>query len=128
MQSATDDSGTEATPKDLWELFGATYLTPGRDGAVALASWTTDRTPDGEHRFVRTLRTDDHEVAGDHGGTGNGPVSAFTHAPAGAGIEVGILDFVQHPTGRGRGSPATAYVECLVGGQRRWGRARTPPC
>ncbi|MER5982877.1 2-isopropylmalate synthase [Streptomyces sp. NPDC001787] len=123
VQSATDDSGTEATPKDLWELFGATYLTPGRDGAVALTSWTTDRTPAGEHRFVCTLRTDDGGARGegDYEGTGNGPVSAFTHALAGAGIEVEILDFVQHATRRGQGSPAMAYVECLVGGQRRWG-------
>ncbi|MFI6904347.1 2-isopropylmalate synthase [Nonomuraea sp. NPDC050394] len=33
VQRATDASGREATPDDLWELFTATYLTPGRTGS-----------------------------------------------------------------------------------------------
>ncbi|MDV9198858.1 2-isopropylmalate synthase [Streptomyces sp. Wh19] len=119
VQAATDDSGLEATPKDLWELFDAAYLAPGRAGDVALTSWSTDRNPAGEHRFICTLRVDDRE--GDYEGTGNGPVSAFTRALAAAGIEVDILDFTEQATGSGQGSPAMAYVECLVGGELRWG-------
>ncbi|MFJ9676679.1 2-isopropylmalate synthase [Streptomyces sp. NPDC101194] len=121
VQTATDDSGLEATSKDLWELFEAAYLVPGRDGNVALASWSTDRNPAGEHRFVCTLRVGDRE--GDYEGTGNGPVSAFIHALAAAGIEVDIVDFTEHATSTGRGSPAMAYAECRVGtgGERRWG-------
>lgn len=119
VQTATDDSGLEATPKDLWELFDTTYLAPGRDGGVALTSWSTDRNPAGEHRFVCTLRVDERE--GDYEGTGNGPVSAFTRALAAAGIEVDVLDFTEHATGPGQGSPAMAYAECRVGGQLCWG-------
>ncbi|MFI5770033.1 2-isopropylmalate synthase [Streptomyces sp. NPDC051658] len=119
VQAATDDSGLEATPKDLWELFDTAYLTPGRDGSVALTSWSTDRNPAGEHRFVCTLRVDERE--GDYEGTGNGPVSAFTRALAAAGIEVDILDFTEHATGPGQGSPAMAYAECRVGGEVCWG-------
>ncbi|MFE0153231.1 2-isopropylmalate synthase [Nonomuraea sp. NPDC059007] len=33
VQRATDASGREATQEDLWELFAATYLTPGRAGS-----------------------------------------------------------------------------------------------
>ncbi|WP_329592073.1 2-isopropylmalate synthase [Streptomyces sp. NBC_01362] len=119
VQAATDDSGLEATPKDLWELFDAAYLAPGRAGDVALTSWSADRNPAGEHRFICTLRVDDRE--GDYEGTGNGPVSAFTRALAAAGIEVDILDFTEQATGSGQGSPAMAYVECRVGGELRWG-------
>ncbi|MFD0340549.1 2-isopropylmalate synthase [Streptomyces sp. NPDC127117] len=119
VQAATDDSGLEAAPKDLWELFDAAYLAPGRAGNVALTSWSTDRNPAGEHRFICTLRVDDRE--GDYEGTGNGPVSAFTRALAAAGIEVDILDFAEQATGSGQGSPAMAYVECRVGGELRWG-------
>ncbi|MFJ2372119.1 2-isopropylmalate synthase [Streptomyces sp. NPDC087769] len=119
VQAATDDSGLEATPKDLWELFDAAYLAPGRAGDVALTSWSADRNPAGEHRFICTLRVDDRE--GDYEGTGNGPVSAFTRALAAAGIEVDILDFTEQATGSGQGSPAMAYVECRVGGEPRWG-------
>ncbi|MFE2936324.1 2-isopropylmalate synthase [Streptomyces sp. NPDC059278] len=122
VQAATDDSGLEATPKDLWKLFDATYLAPGRAGNVALTSWSTDRNPAGEHRFICTLRVDDRE--GDYEGTGNGPVSAFTRVLAAAGIEVDILDFTEQATGPGQGSPAMAYVECRVGGELRWGASQ----
>ncbi|MEU3220366.1 2-isopropylmalate synthase [Streptomyces sp. NPDC006971] len=124
VQTATDDSGLEATPKDLWELFEATYLVPGRDGDVVLTSWSTDRNPAGEHRFVCTLRVGERE--GDYEGTGNGPVSAFTHALAAAGIEVDVLDFTEHATTSGQGSPAVAYAECRVGtdGKQCWGAGR----
>jgi 2-isopropylmalate synthase len=60
-------------------------------------------------------------IEGDYEGTGNGPVSAFTHALAAAGIEVGINDFTEHATARGQGSAAMAYVECRVNGAVRWG-------
>ncbi|MFF1644593.1 2-isopropylmalate synthase [Streptomyces sp. NPDC058240] len=119
VQAATDDSGLEATPKDLWELFDTAYLTPGRDGSVALTSWSTDRNPAGEHRFICTLRVDERE--GDYEGTGNGPVSAFTRALAAAGIGVDVLDFTEHATGPGQGSPAMAYAECRVDGEVCWG-------
>ncbi|MDK0519628.1 2-isopropylmalate synthase [Streptomyces sp. ML-6] len=122
VQAVTDDSGLEATPKELWELFDATYLLPGRDGSVALTSWSTDRNPAGEHRFVCTLRVNERE--GDYEGTGNGPVTAFIHALAAAGIEVDVLDFTEHATDPGPGSPAMAYARCRVDGVECWGAGR----
>lgn len=126
VQGATDESGEEATGKDLWELFTATYLTPGRDGRLALEEWTTRPTEGGEHRFVCTLRTEcgGGERTGDFEGTGNGPLSAFVRALAGAGHEVEILDFTQHATSGGQDSPAMAYAECRVGGRVVWGAGR----
>lgn len=118
VQEATDDSGREATPKDLWNLFEAAYLVPGRDGAVALSSWTTERAPGGEHRFVCTLRVDGRE--GDYEGTGSGPVGAFTHALEAAGVKVAVLDFAEH----GAAGAVTAYARCRVGDAVRWGAGR----
>ncbi len=124
VQDATDDSGLEATPKDLWNLFEATYLTPGRDGSIALASWSTDRSPAGEHRFVCTLRVDGRE--GDYEGTGGGAVSAFTHALEAAGVRVAVLDFAEHgAAGHGAaGGTVTAYAECRIGERVCWGAGR----
>ncbi|MEU1333706.1 2-isopropylmalate synthase [Streptomyces sp. NPDC005865] len=119
VQEATDDSGREATAKELYELFRATYVVPGRDGEVGLSSWTTDRAPDGAHRFVCTLRVG--ERAGDYEGVGNGPLSAFVDALAAAGITVGILDYAEHAVGEGGGSEAVAYVRCRVGDVECWG-------
>ncbi len=118
VQDATDDSGLEATPKDLWELFEATYLVPGRDGAIALTSWSAERDPAGDQRFVCTLRVDGRE--GDYEGTGAGTVSAFTDALAAAGVEVTILDFSEHGADAAW-STVTSYVECRVDGEVRWG-------
>ncbi|MER6116253.1 2-isopropylmalate synthase [Streptomyces sp. NPDC001743] len=118
VQEMTDDSGLEATPKDLWNLFEAAYLAPGRDGSVALASWSTDRGPAGRHRFVCTLRVDGRE--GDYEGTGAGAVSAFTHALEGAGVKVTVLDFAEHGS-RGPKARVTAYARCRVGGTEHWG-------
>lgn len=120
VQETTDDSGREASAKELYELFRATYVAPGRGGGeVELSSWTTDRTPDGAHRFVCTLRVGDR--TGDFEGVGNGPLSGFAEALAAAGISVDILDYSEHATEAGGGSEAVAYAECRVDGVVRWG-------
>ncbi|MGA4851486.1 2-isopropylmalate synthase [Streptomyces sp. G5(2025)] len=119
VQEATDDSGQEATAKELYELFRATYVAPGLDGGVMLGSWTTDRAPDGTHRFVCALQVG--EKAGDVEGVGNGPLAAFADALAGAGISVDILDYAEHAVGEGGGSEAVAYARCRIGDDVRWG-------
>jgi 2-isopropylmalate synthase len=119
VQAATDGSGREAVAEDLWELFRTSYLAPGHDGPVTLASWTTEETGPGRHRFVCELHTGDDKRA--YEGTGNGPLSAFADALSGAGIAVDILHYAEHATAAGPGSPAVAYVECRVGGTTRWG-------
>ncbi|MFK4265124.1 2-isopropylmalate synthase [Streptomyces milbemycinicus] len=120
VQAATDDSGREAAAEDLWELFRASYLAPGHDdGPVTLGPWTTEETGPGRHRFVCELHMGDDKRV--YEGTGNGPLSAFADALAGAGIAVDILHYAEHATAAGPGSPAMAYAECRVGGVTRWG-------
>ncbi|MGW3566232.1 2-isopropylmalate synthase [Streptomyces sp. NPDC000941] len=120
VQAATDNSGREAAAEDLWELFRTSYLVPGHDdGPVTLGSWTTEETGPGRHRFVCELRTGDDKRV--YEGTGNGPLSAFADALAGAGIAVDILHYAEHATAAGPGSPAMAYAECRVGDSTRWG-------
>ncbi|MEU3225982.1 2-isopropylmalate synthase [Streptomyces sp. NPDC006976] len=121
VQRATDASGLEATGEDLWDLFEAACLAPGRDGAVALTSWSAQTGPAGEHRFVCTLRVDGREA--DHEGTGTGTVTAFADALAAAGVEVAVLGLTeQEPTGPG--GVTTAYARCRVGGEESWGAGR----
>ncbi|WP_330307431.1 MULTISPECIES: 2-isopropylmalate synthase [unclassified Streptomyces] len=117
VQEATDDSGREATPKELYELFRATYL--ALEGEVLLHTWSTHRKPSGVHRFVCTLQAGDR--IGDCEGTGNGPLSAFVDALAGVGLTVDILDFHEHAATTGPDSKAVAYAECRVNGITRWG-------
>jgi 2-isopropylmalate synthase len=120
VQKATDASGREATPKELYELFRTTYLLP--EGDVLLQAWSTHRESSGTHRFVCTLQVGDR--SGDYEGTGNGPLSAFADALAGAGLTVDILDFHEHATAAGPDSEAVAYAQCRVDGATRWGAGR----
>ncbi|GAA3469538.1 2-isopropylmalate synthase [Nonomuraea roseola] len=105
VQAATDGSGHEATPQDLWRLFQATYLeTPAM-------AWSTAEVAPDEHRFTCELGE----------GSGNGPLSALVDALRGAGIDVDILHFAEHAAVAGPDSPAIAYAECRVAGATWWG-------
>ncbi|AEY91816.1 2-isopropylmalate synthase [Streptomyces hygroscopicus subsp. jinggangensis 5008] len=114
VQEATDDSGREATPKELYELFRATYLTDG--AAVRLHDWSVREEAPGVHRFVCTLEAGDR--VGDHEGTGAGPLTAFVDALAGAGVAVEVVDFTEDAT--------AAFAECRVGGVTAWGAGTGP--
>ncbi|MGW0514373.1 2-isopropylmalate synthase [Streptomyces olivaceoviridis] len=114
VQEATDDSGREATPKELYELFRATYLTDG--AAVRLHDWSVREEAPGVHRFVCTLEAGDR--VGDHEGTGAGPLTAFVDALAGAGVAVEVVDFTEDGT--------AAFAECRVGGVTAWGAGTGP--
>ncbi|GGL95882.1 2-isopropylmalate synthase [Streptomyces fumigatiscleroticus] len=117
VQEATDDSGREMTPKELYDLFLATYV--AEDGEVALRAWSVQPDGTGTHRFVCTLRSGDR--TGDHEGTGTGPLTAFADALAGTGHRVEIRHVAEHPVD---GDETLAYAECRVDGTTRWGAGR----
>ncbi|MFI9256022.1 2-isopropylmalate synthase [Streptomyces sp. NPDC053069] len=117
VQEATDDSGREATPKELYELFRAAYL---GEGEVTLTAWSTHREPSGAHRFVCTLVIGE-ERGGDYEGSGSGPVTAFADALAGAGYAVEVLGLAEQADVDGE---VVAYAECRVGNTTLWGAGR----
>lgn len=114
VQEATDTSGREMSPKELYELFRATYLT---EGEVRLHDGTAYEEAPGVHRFVGTLECGDR--VGDHEGTGSSPLSAFVDALAGTGYAVEVVDFAEDGT--------AAYAECRVDGRTTaWGAGVGP--
>ncbi|MFF0017401.1 2-isopropylmalate synthase [Streptomyces sp. NPDC005374] len=115
VQEATDTSGREMTPKELYELFRATYL--AESAPVRLHAWSAYEEAPGVHRFVCTLEAGDR--VGDYEGTGGSPVSAFVDALSGSGLAVDIVDFAEHPASDGDGT--VAYAECRVNGRTAWG-------
>ena len=55
-------------------------------------------------------------------GTGNGPIAAFIDALATVeGVDVRVLDYVEHALSAGGDARAAAYVECAVGERVLWG-------
>ncbi|MEU9481412.1 2-isopropylmalate synthase [Streptomyces sp. NPDC048191] len=113
VQAATDAGGREATPKELHELFRATYLA---EGAVRLHAWSAHEQAPGVHRFVCTLEAGDR--VGDFEGTGAGALTAFVDALSGAGFAVDVLDFSEDGT--------AAFAECRVDGVTAWGAGTGP--
>jgi 2-isopropylmalate synthase len=54
-------------------------------------------------------------------GVGNGPIDAFTNLLGGVGIDVRVLDYVEHALSSGEDAKAASYVECAIGGRVLWG-------
>jgi 2-isopropylmalate synthase len=117
VQGRTDADGGEVTAERMWEIFEAEYLANGpRIGLLA-------------HR--EASRVDEKDMLGvdvrigdeirEIEGIGNGPISAFVDALAGVGINVRVLDYVEHALSAGSDAKAAAYLECDVGGRVLWG-------
>lgn len=76
--------------------------------------------PDGADTEV-TIALNDRGAAVQLESFGNGPVDAFVHAFERMGVEVRILDYVEHAMSAGRDATAAAYVEAVVDGKVLWG-------
>ena len=107
IQQITDASGKEITPEEIWTAFQWTYLNP--ETPLELVEHET-----GDHGGVTTLEAvislDGRERP--ISGRGNGPIAAFVDALArDCGIQLRVLDFVEHAVSSGSDATAVAYVE-----------------
>ena len=109
IQAHTDAEGGEVTPAQMWDIFAAEYLA---DRGVALLACHTSSAVDDKDALAAEVR-----LAGEARqleGTGNGPISAFCDALAGAGIGVRVLDYSEHALSAGSDAKAAAFLECEV--------------
>jgi 2-isopropylmalate synthase len=118
IQTVTEDTGTEISPAEIWDVFGREYLPA--DAAIQLLSHET--STDGEKANVTAQLL----VRGDHAtvvGEGNGPIAAFVHGLAAElGIELDVVDYSEHSLSSGADAQAVAYVETVdPQGRTRWG-------
>ena len=116
IQTITEDSGTEISPKDMWQAFENQYLR---------GDWQLDTheevSANGSTRITAQL-----SVAGKKQtvtGSGNGPIAAFVDGlRKGFGVEIDVVDYAEHALGQGADAGAVAYVETVDGeGTTRWG-------
>jgi 2-isopropylmalate synthase len=107
VQQAAEDTGTEISPAEMWQVFSQEYL-PGHAPIELVAHETVtagDRSTVVAH--VR-VRGDDLTIRGE----GNGPIAAFVHALRdGLAIEFDVVDYVEHAVSAGADADAVAYVE-----------------
>jgi 2-isopropylmalate synthase len=116
VQAHTDAEGGEATPDQIWDIFGRTYLA---DGAVRLLDHQSSQVIDGKHVLSAEISVGGAAQAVE--GTGNGPISAFCAALASVGIEARVLDYAEHALTEGTDAQAASYVEVSTGGRVFWG-------
>ena len=127
IQHVTEDTGTEISPTDMWDVFTNEYLP--EDPAVSLLSHETTSVsaPEGDlARVTAQLLVDGkHETVQ---GEGNGPIDAFVHALRGLlGVELDVVDYSEHAVSAGADAQAAAYVETVWpdGQERAGGSAST---
>ena len=128
VQRHTDTYGGEVDGDRLWSIFADEYLPAAAAPEVELSRWgrfelrgaTLTSTGDDEDSTLTVTLVDGGEEK--HlTAAGNGPLDAFVTALEGTGLNVRILDYVEHALSEGRDAKAASYVECEVDGQVLWG-------
>lgn len=125
VQNKTDQDGGEVSSSNLWDIFTDEYLPAQPDridlkwGRFELKKMRTESNMDGVVALDIMLRDGGGELAAQ--GTGNGPISAFLDVLAKQGVQVRLLDYVEHTLSEGGDAQAAAYVELEVDGQVLWG-------
>lgn len=123
VQNKTDSDGGEVTSEALWNIFTDEYL-PSTDpankwGRFELRRMRTESDMDGVVNLDVVLRDGTGEASVQ--GTGNGPVSAFINVLEQLGVQVRLLDYVEHTLSAGGDAQAAAYIELVVGEETLWG-------
>jgi 2-isopropylmalate synthase len=121
IQAKTDAEGGEVTPTQIWSVFEDEYLpTPDAAwGSIQLRSHQSSTTDEGHDVLTVDAVVDGAETV--LNGKGNGPIDAFFDALHGIGVDVRLLDYVEHTRAQGAGAQAAAYVELAVDDKVLWG-------
>jgi 2-isopropylmalate synthase len=125
VQNVTDAAGGEVSSERLWDIFVDEYLPAAEDridlkwGRFELKKMRTESEMDGVVKLDILLRDGDGELEAH--GTGNGPISAFLDVLNQQGVNVRLLDYVEHTLSAGGDAQAAAYVELEIDGKTLWG-------
>jgi len=125
VQNKTDQDGGEVSSTKLWDIFIDEYLPAPADridlkwGRFELKKMRTESNMDGHVELNIVLRDGAGELQAT--GTGNGPISAFLNVLDKQGVNVRLLDYVEHTLSEGGDAQAAAYVELEVNGHTLWG-------
>jgi 2-isopropylmalate synthase len=115
---ARSESGGEVTSQQLVAVFADEYL------PSATAPWGRFRllrTRQTSAPFILSVDLEDGDEVVSLESDGTGPIDALCRILGQRGIEVRVLDYVEHAMASGRDATAAAYVECSVDGDPLWG-------
>jgi 2-isopropylmalate synthase len=118
VQKVTEQSGTEISPAQIWEVFTTTYL-PENPTLQLLASEVV--ASQHSTRIVAQLLVDGSHVTVT--GEGNGPIDALMAGlKSDLNVDFTVRDYSEHALTAGSGASAVAYVEAQgADGGSWWG-------
>lgn len=125
VQARTDAEGGEVTSAQIWSIFQDEYLPAPLDrvedkwGRFELTSTRTSSDMGGSVSLDVELR--DGDEVRPASAAGNGPIAAFLQVLADQGVDVRLLDYVEHALSASGDALAASYVELEVEGVRLWG-------
>ncbi|MBI5164874.1 MAG: 2-isopropylmalate synthase [Magnetospirillum sp.] len=106
VQQRADSAGRELSAAEIFDVFAAAYLAPGR---LTVAEYATVSVAKGVRAVTATIAVAGAERVVQ--GTGNGPVDAFVNALGqDAGVAVVVRDYHEHAVGSGSEAQAACYV------------------
>jgi len=120
VQTFADETSRELNADDIWRLFERTYLC--HDGArFQLQAYDETHASNGERIFAGSIA--DGGAVTSVSGRGNGLISSvLAGVREGFGVDLDVVDYVEHAIGHGTDAQAAAYVECRnARGETIWG-------
>ncbi|HLS14088.1 MAG TPA: 2-isopropylmalate synthase [Beutenbergiaceae bacterium] len=127
VKAHTDAHGGEMDAELLWTIFTDEYLPATAEAGLApwgrfsLGATQIASSGSATQDDVLTATLIDHGEEVSIEAEGNGPVAAFVAGMNQFGLQVAVLDYVEHALSEGGDAAAAAYVECEVGDQVLWG-------
>ena len=107
VQKLTEQSGTEISPAQIWEVFTTTYQPENPTMQLISCEVAADQN---QTRIFAQLLVDGHHVTVK--GEGNGPIDALMAGlHADLNVNFKVRDYTEHALTAGAGASAVAYVE-----------------
>ena len=107
VQKLTEQSGTEISPAQIWEVFTTTYQPENSTMQLISCEVAADQN---QTRIFAQLLVDGHHVTVK--GEGNGPIDALMAGlHADLNVNFKVRDYTEHALTAGAGASAVAYVE-----------------
>ena len=120
VQRLADELGRELNAADIWQAFREAYHVQTANKHFQLIDYEERRASDGSRLFSGTIEVDGERQS--VSGRGNGLISSVLSTLEEAfGLQLEIVDYVEHALTTGRDSRAAAYLECRgPGGRTIW--------
>ncbi len=118
VQKVTEQSGTEISPAQIWDVFTTTYLPENPTIQLLSSEVAADQN---QTRIFAQLVVNGHHVTVK--GEGNGPIDALMAGLRNEmDINFSVRDYTEHALTAGSGASAVAYVEAEgLDGATWWG-------